>query len=248
MFSAHGLNVRPGSGGRHTLYMVHHGFRESIEVFELDAKPTTPTVTWVGCIVAPETASLNGVAPLPDGGLVATSNYPRGDADARVRAQAGMNTGEIWEWHAGRGWHIVAGSEAPGPNGIEVSQDGTWLYVNMWPVRKFMRLSRGLTPVKKDVIDLPFHPDNIRWQTDGSLLSAGHYAPTAKRASECLRTMCADASAKVARIDPQTLKFREVVNYPSNAVFFGATAALQVGKEIWIGAVRGDRIARYPVD
>jgi hypothetical protein len=27
----------------------------------------------------------------------------------------------------------------------------------------------------------------------------------------------------------------------------GATAALQVGKEIWIGGVRGDRIARYPV-
>jgi hypothetical protein len=247
-FSAHGLNVGAGQGGLHTLYMVHHGFRESIEVFEVDAKPAIPTFTWIGCIVAPETESLNGVAPLPGGGLVATSNYPRGDDDARVRAQAGMNTGEVWEWQSTRGWSIVPGSESPGPNGIEVSSDGAWLYVNLWPVRKFMRLSRGLTPVKKEVIDLPFHPDNIRWQRDGSLLSAGHYAPTAKRASECLRTTCADASAKVARIDPATLRFQEVVNYPSNDVFFGATAALQVGKEIWIGSVRGDRIARYPVD
>ena len=36
------------------------------------------------------------------------------------------------------------------------------------------------------------------------------------------------------------------MRYPSDDVFFGATAALQVGKEIWIGSVRGDRIARYP--
>jgi hypothetical protein len=247
-FSAHGLNVGPGRNGLHMLYMVHHGFRESIEVFEIDTKPATPTFTWVGCVVAPDTESLNGVAPLPGGGFVATSNYPRGDEDARFRAQAGMNTGEIWEWHTKSGWKVVPGSESPGPNGIEVSKDGTWLYVNMWPVRKFMRLSRGQSPVKKDVIDLPFHPDNLRWQKDGSLLSAGHYAPTSKRATECLRTMCADASAKVARIDPATLKIREVVNYPSTDAFFGATAALQVGKEIWIGSVRGDRVARYPID
>ena len=247
-FSAHGLNVAPGRNGLQLLYMVHHGFRESIEVFEVDTKPTTPIFTWIGCVVAPDAESLNGVAALPGGGFVATSNYPRGDDDARWRAQAGMNTGEIWEWQATSGWKMVPGSESPGPNGIEVSTDGSWLYVNMWPVRKFMRISRGQTPVKKDVIDLPFHPDNVRWQKDGSLLSAGHYAPTPKRATECLRTKCADASAKVARIDPATLKVQEVVNYPSTDAFFGATAALQVGKEIWIGSVRGDRVARYPLD
>ena len=34
-FSAHGLNIRAGSGSVHTLYVVHHGFRESVEVFEI---------------------------------------------------------------------------------------------------------------------------------------------------------------------------------------------------------------------
>src|SRR5262245_30552101 len=40
-FSAHGLNVRAGRNGVHTVYLVHHGFRESIEVFEIDVKPAS---------------------------------------------------------------------------------------------------------------------------------------------------------------------------------------------------------------
>ena len=36
-FRPHGLNLRPGLGGRHTLYVVRHGAREAIEVFALDA-------------------------------------------------------------------------------------------------------------------------------------------------------------------------------------------------------------------
>jgi hypothetical protein len=246
-FSAHGINVRPGRGDVHTVYLVHHGFRESIEVFELDTKPKNPTFTWVGCVVAPESAALNAVAPLPDEGFVATNPYRRTEPNARNRALAGGDSGEVWEWHSAGGWKMIPGSEGPGPNGIEVSKDGRWLYINLWPASKVMRVSRGQTPVKKDVIDVTFHPDNIRWQSDGSLLSAGHYAPTIEKATECLRKKCPDAAAKVVRLDPKTMKAQEVVNYPSSDVFFGATAALQVGKEIWIGSVRGDRIARYPI-
>lgn len=246
-FSAHGLNIRPGRGGVHTVYLVHHGFRESIEVFEMDVTPSTPTFTWIGCAVAPEEATLNSVAPLPHGGFVATNPYNKRIPDARNRAGKGEVAGEVREWEPGKGWSIVPGSESAGPNGIEVSADGSWLYVNMWPARKMMRLSRGQTPVTKDVVDVSFHPDNIRWQSDGTLLSAGHDAPTMERATECLRKTCNDAAAKVARWDPKTLKVTDVLRYPSDDVFFGATAALQVGQEVWLGSVRGDRVARYPV-
>jgi sugar lactone lactonase YvrE len=189
---------------------------------------------------------MNGVAPLPGEGFVVTNPYRRTLPNARDRAIAGFDSGEVWEWHATSGWTMIPGSEGRGPNGIEVSKDGKWLYVNLWPARKMMRLSRGQIPVKKDVVDVPFHPDNIRWQSNGTLLSAGHDAPTMARATECLRVTCNDAAARVARWDPKTLKVQEAVRYPSDDVFFGATAALQVGKEIWIGSVRGDRIARYP--
>jgi hypothetical protein len=64
-FSAHGLSLRSGSGREHTLYVVHHGERESIEVFKLKAGAWAPTLTWVGCIIYPDGASGNGVVALP---------------------------------------------------------------------------------------------------------------------------------------------------------------------------------------
>jgi sugar lactone lactonase YvrE len=204
-------------------------------------------MTWVGCVVAPESATLNAVAPLPGEGFLATNPYRRTLPNARDRAIAGGESGEVWEWHTASGWTIVPDSAGPGPNGIEVSKDGKWMYVNFWPASKVMRISRGQTPAKRDVIDLNFHPDNIRWQADGSLISAGHFAPTIEKATECLRKTCPDAAARVVRINPKTMKVEELVNYPSSELFFGATAALQVGKEIWIGSVRGDRVARYPI-
>ena len=36
-FRAHGLYLRPSPDAIHTLYVVHHGTRESVEVFEVDA-------------------------------------------------------------------------------------------------------------------------------------------------------------------------------------------------------------------
>ena len=80
-FEPHGISLRPGSNGIHTLYVVRHGSRESIEVFQVDAGGASPTLTWVGCAVAPETLELNAVVALPDGGFAATS--PR--------------TGDVWE-------------------------------------------------------------------------------------------------------------------------------------------------------
>lgn len=241
--SAHGLAIAPGADRVHTVYLTHHGFRESIEVFEIDTRPATPAFTWIGCVIAPATAAFNSVTPLPGGGFAATNPNRR----VKPPNPDPANTGEIWEWNPKSGFTIVPGSEAQGPNGIEASRDGRWLYVNLWPARKVMRLSRGQTPIVKDLVDVAFQPDNIRFQPDGSLLAAGHGGPNTPRVIECLRKVCADAASVVARIDPKAWTAREIIRYPANEKFFSSTVALQVGKEIWIGTITGDRIARYPV-
>ncbi len=242
-FSAHGLAVREGKARVHTVYLVHHGFRESIEVFEIDAQPQAPTFTWVGCVVAPASVALNSVTPLPGGGFAATNPNRRGPAANNTPT----NTGEAWEWTPKGGWTIVPGSESLGPNGIEISRDGQWYYINLWPARKVMRLSRGQTPVKKEEVDVAFQPDNIRWQPDGTLFAAGHGGPTTPRVIECLMKVCPDATSNVARIDPKTMKVQQLITYPANEKFFSSTSALQVGKEVWIGTITGNRIARYPL-
>ena len=219
-FRAHGLYLAPGQDAIHTLYVVHHGTRESVEVFEIDARATPPVLTWVGCAVAPEALGLNAVVALPEGGFAATS--PR--------------TGDVWEWHTGAGWTQIPGSEDTAPNGLEISTDGRWLYVAGWQEAKLTRLSRGQTPVQKDVVAVGFRPDNLRMSLDGSvILAAGHgnYGTL-------------EETSNVARIDPETLEVQRIFRHPLIEGFAASTTAIQIGNDIWLGTNRGEMIAYFP--
>ena len=206
-FRAHGLYLDAGSGGVHTLYVVHHGFRESIEVFEVDAGATPPALTWVGCAVAPEPLGFNSVVALPEGGFVATS--PR--------------TGDVWEWQTDSGWTRVPGSEDTAPNGLEISRDGRWLYVAGFAEAKVTRLSRGQTPVQKDVVALGFRPDNLRMSLDGSMIFAAGpgNVQTPRDVSQ--------ETSNVAKIDPQTLEVQQIFQHPFIDGFAASTTAIEIG-------------------
>src|SRR6266850_3963375 len=234
-FRTHGLALRPGRNSTHTLYAVHHGKRESIEVFQVDARATPPALTWIGCAVVPDPVGLNSVVPLPGGGFVATDFLARGiDAAGRGKMMAGEPNGALWEWHTGKGWTTVPGSETAGANGIELSKDGKSFYVAAWGSQSFVRLSRGQTPIKKDVVPLGFRVDNIRWAPDGSILAAGQGGAATS------------GTSNVVKINPNTLKVQEIIRQPNSNEFGAGTVAVQIGKEIWIGSFRGDRIAVFP--
>jgi len=168
-------------------------------------------------------------------GFASTNFLPRNAAGGIASIKAGVNNGELWEWHTGAGWKIVPGSATSGANGIEISKDGKWFYMGGWGNQTFIRFSRGQTPVKRDEVPVGFRLDNLRWAPDGMLLAAGQEVPAQ-----------GIATSRVSKIDPNTLKVREVVRYPYNDVFSLSTGAIQVGKEIWVGSVRGDKIARFP--
>ena len=232
-FRPHGVSLRRGTNNHHTLYVVRHGARESIEVFDVDAGEATPTLTWVGCAVAPEGLGLNAVVPLPDGGFAATS----------------PSTGDIWEWHSDGGWARVPGSEEIGPNGLEISADGNWYYVAGYAAQSIIRLSRGQTPVRKETVaNVGFFIDNVHWTPDGGLLAAGHSAPERSGIGRCIREgACDDVLSRVAKVDTQAGDSTEFFTYPSNEHLILGTAAIQVGDEVWVGGVAGGtRLARVP--
>jgi hypothetical protein len=237
-FRAHGIALRPGRGSLYTLYVVHHGNRESIEAFEFDAAAKTPALTWVGCAVAPDPIGLNSVVALPEGGFATTNFLPRGVATGIDSVRTGKRNGELWEWHTKIGWKIVPGSEASGANGIEISKDGKWFYMGGWGTQTFIRFSRGATPVKRDEIPVGFRLDNLRWAPDGSLIGAGQQiGPDG----------AAPVASRVIKIDPKTLKVQDLINYPVSDAFDFATGAIQVGKQMWVGSVRGEKIAIFPL-
>jgi hypothetical protein len=227
----HGLYLEPGPDGLHRLYVVVHGARESVEVFEVDARRDTPALTWVGCVIAPDPIGLNSVRALPGGGFIATNFLPRtGDPGGMKRMMGGEQNGELWEWQPSTGWQQVPGSEAAGANGLEISPDERWLYVAAWGTQSFFRLSRGRTPPIREEVPLGFRVDNIRWSRDGSILAAGQAAQT----------------TLVVKIDPESLAVREIVRYRDTPQYGAGTVAVEVGDQIWVGSYRGDRLAVFP--
>jgi hypothetical protein len=234
-FRAHGLYLRPGKSSVHTLYLVHHGSRESIEIFEFDGRSKPPLLTWIGCAVAPDRVWLNSVVGLPDGGFVATNFSPIGQApDLGAKIIAGTNNGELLEWHAATGWQTVPGSSLPGPNGLEISPDGRWLYVGAWGSESVVRLSRGQTPATKQSVAVGFRVDNVRWAPDGTLLAAGQGGTAPSQTSH------------VARVNMTTMTSRELVRHPFGDVLRMGTVAIEVGREIWVGTYQGNRIVIFP--
>jgi hypothetical protein len=53
-------------------------------------------------------------------------------------------------------------------------------------------------------------------------------------------------TSHIGKLNTTTMKFQELVRSPYDEAFSAGTVAIQVGKEIWLGSVRGDRIAVYP--
>jgi hypothetical protein len=51
---------------------------------------------------------------------------------------------------------------------------------------------------------------------------------------------------KAVRIDPRTLAVREVVSRPDTPDFAAGTAVLEVGRTLWVGSYRGNRIVILP--
>ena len=233
--TTHGLELRPGRSGHHTLYAINHAGRESIEVFDVDMTGPEPRLGWIGCMIAPDGVSANSLAALPDGRLAVSKYQPLGDTGAIARMLNGEVTGSVYIWKAGSGFSELPGVRLSGDNGLAASPDGKWLYIAVWGGKAVTRVSLdGSAPAK--TTPLEFRPDNLRWSADHkTILATGQYLETANRAGP--------HGWGVVSLDPQTLAATPMLHQAGVPAFDDATTALQVGKDTWFGTFRGDRIA-----
>jgi sugar lactone lactonase YvrE len=233
----HGLDLKPGKGATATIYAVAHGARESIEVFKVDASTREPKVSWAGCIVLPKNASGNAVVALPDGRIAVTKFMNADDADGIVHIMSGQITGVVYLWTPGKGFSEVPGTELSGDNGLLVSKDGHTLYVNDFGRKRVYKApldrSGQITHVDTD-----FRPDNLRWAPDGKIIATGQFVDLDNR--NALHGWAA------VKIDPDTLKAEPYVKVPGSAAFDNGTTTLVVGKDLYIGTYRGDRVMVMP--
>ena len=249
-FVTHGLNIGAGKNGHSTLYVVGHGDREAIEVFDVDASGAKPVLTWTGCVMSPEGMGINSVASFSDGSLLATIPLQTGRTISE--ALAGALTGGVYQWSPGdSGFEMVQGTELPYANGIEVSADEQEFYVASSGSSNVIAYSRS-NPARqlRATAPLMFIPDNIHMGSDGRLVTAGLVIDDPvcgnlagpeefdlEKFATCPRPFI------VRAIDPQTMEGEDLAKSEAIQQFSNITMGLQVGDDIWIGTFAGDRIA-----
>ncbi len=81
----------------------------------------------------------------------------------------------VLEWSPGtRGFQQIRGSELPGNNGIEVSQDGREIFVASTGLQTIVAFSHtNPTQRLRTTRRLSFMPDNVHRGANGQLLTAG---------------------------------------------------------------------------
>ena len=170
-FDVHGISIAEISPRRFSLYTTSHGEREAIEIYELDLSGAAPALTWTGCVLLQQDGYFNAVARLADGGFVATRMR---DANPSAAAnEPGAITGRVFEWHPGGMLTPLPGTELSLPNGIDVSADERYLYVAASGTLEVIRYDRRATPMAERTVSVPMRPDNLHWDANGKLLSAG---------------------------------------------------------------------------
>ena len=248
-FITHGLNIRQGVNGHSTLYVVGHGEREAIEVFDVVSDTAIPVLTWIGCVMLPEGMAANSVASFSDGSLVAT--VPLHPGETIGDAMAGQYTGGVYKWSPGDSeFKFIQGTKIPSGNGIEVSANEQEIYVASSGLYVVVAYSNS-NPARqlRTTRPMEFIPDNLHMGSDGRLITAGLVIddPVCGSVRPPKEFDLAEFAACprpfiVHAIDPNLMEGRDLVRAPAKEQFSNVTTALLVDDSIWLGTFSGDRI------
>ena len=247
-FNSHGIDLVRRDDGALALLAVQHGSREAVELFEVSGSGIDWQVEWRGCVPSPEDASLNEVAGLPDGGFYTTKMASLAGAENLDAGFPTEPTGRAFHWRPGEGFRDIPGTAGIMPNGIVTSPDGRFVYMNASgesSIRK-VEVATGRELGRAEVMT----PDNVTWSPDGRLLVASLRGLDPELFASCtLRTAgyCPIPFAIVA-VDPETMTpLGEVYESPGRPMGAG-TVGLQVGRELFVGSFKADRIVRVDLD
>jgi sugar lactone lactonase YvrE len=186
----------------------------------------------------------NAVAPLPDGAAVTSFGSP--DDPKLANLIAGRPSGFVMVWSKRTGWVHLKGSHLPGDNGIESSADGKTLYVAAWTDHALWILSRDGRRAPTRVPLGNFHPDNIHWQHDGTLLIAGEVGDASAILSCGPHKICSTPSMLVV-FNPARGGIAAQQFIPPTTHFGAASTAIRYQDRYWLGSFLGDRIVEVQV-
>ena len=248
VFNPHGMGSVDVEDSRTTkLYVVNHGGRDAVEIFDVDRSAGVPALTWTGCLVPPAGAWPDDVAALPDGGMLVTSLWNPNDPDNLQKAIDGTPQGQLLKWTTDGRWSVLPGlDEISGHNGVITSADGRFAYMAAWSGKQLVTIDLDSGAV--DTMNLDYTPDNLTWSADGSAFYIGGTTANVEGALECFtstRTNCPETGVRIDKYDPTTKSVQTLVEGSDFGRFGMATGAIDVGDELWVNSYRSDRIAIF---
>ena len=154
----------------------------------------------------------------------------------------GSDTGYVYAWSRASGFEKVPGSDGAFPNGIELSKDEAILYVNLYLAGEVVKLDIATGEVLGAVA--LGNPDNSSWAADGRLLVALHVDGLLESmACQRLEAGSCGFAFRIVALDPDTMAGESLIRH-RGAPMGGATVAVEMDGELFLGTFAGDRIAR----
>lgn len=247
-FNTQGLSIRAQGESLYSLHVVNHGERESIEIFSVDTRTAKPQVAWVGCVRLPPGIAANSVATFSDGTILASVlTHPGRSITDFWRGEV---TGGVYSWTPGDdSFRLLPGTELPGNNGIETSEDDREFFVVAFGWRSVVVFSRDdpSRPVRKAVAP-SFMPDNIHRVDSRVILAGMQYDEPACGGVRKIINGVADGMRchrgyVVAQFDPESTSFSVLAYAEPDPDFNGVSAATIVGRDLWLASYQSDRVA-----
>lgn len=242
--SPHGIHLSR-RGAALQLLVVNHSSAEHVLFYEvLPAADNTraPSLAWRGCVVFPDTAVLNDVAALPDGGFAVTNMYQReNELLAQFKSSLGMNDGHVWRWSPATGLHVMNNSAARIPNGIEVARDGKSIWVNNYLDGELRQLDVASEAVLQ-VVEVK-NIDNSAWLEDGRLLLASHLSLLTMAPCFGLTEGSCGGAYELVAVDTRSGATQVIFRQEQGGPFGPATVAVPYRGKLYAGSFSGDRMA-----
>ncbi len=245
----HGIDIEQRDDGRHELFVVNHGERESVELFEVIDDGSAVKLQYRGCVLAQGDMQFNDVVGHADGSFWVSHTYSHGMNITLgvLRMQwTSYAPGKVYAWSHSGGYREIGGSAAKYANGVEKSEDGSVLYVNSYFGDEVIKVNVA-DGERIGSVSVP-SPDNLSWSPSGELLVAGHDATFAET-MKCLELTEGNCGIRfvVAAIDTNAMTARTIIENVG-APMGAATVAVAHGEYVYLGTFSGDRIARVSSD
>jgi hypothetical protein len=244
--SPHGTHLVQLDDGSWRYLVVNHGGREAVELFSLDiSAASAPDLQWRGCVFPADNTLMNDVVGLSNGDVIYTRMFRPHDFMGQMRGMLGLNSGDVWRWNKASGVRLLPGTEGSLTNGIEISQNERFIFINQYMDKEVHKYDLSTEEVvgKAPVPNV----DNSAWGPNGELWLASQSSDLADYLA-CTKdhTVTCGMAFEIVALDPESMQSRVIFRHQGPPMG-SATIATAHRDKVYLGSFLGDRLLVVPL-